>query len=79
MIDKKSNIKNNTMKTSLRENVLKSIFIQKGRFLLLFFLLAVVNVCAFAQSIDASLREEMGRRSDDEKIGVTGALMWSMS
>ena len=40
------------------------------RFLLLFFLLAVVNVCAFAQSIDASLREEMGRRSDDEKIKV---------
>ncbi len=58
------------MKTSLRENVFKYVFIQKGRSLILFFLLAVVNVCALAQSIDAPLREEMNRRSEDEKIKV---------
>lgn len=58
------------MKTSLRENVFKYVFIQKGRSLILFFLLAVVNVCAFAQRIDAPLREEMSRRSEDEKIKV---------
>lgn len=58
------------MEITLRENVLKNVCIQERRFWLLLFLLAVVNVCAFAQSIDAPLREEMSRRSEDEKIKV---------